>query len=131
MNIVDIINEAFRGFGLVAYIDVPINAVIEDEQGNEIEPKVVGRVYNAYPLIKSEYGGMRINQTMINLFVSNMYNGKPLNRQAQYDILKECEARLYALNMGIQARYMGIDSVTQDARLDLELQTIEYNTLKE
>lgn len=131
MNIINIINEAFQGFGLVSYIDVPINAVIEDEDGNEVEPKVVGRVYNAYPLLKSEHGGIRINQAIINLFVSNVYNGKTLTRQEQYGILKECEARLYALNLGIESRYMGIDSISQDARLDMELQYIEENILKE
>lgn len=131
MNLVNIINDTLKGLGLVDYIDVPVNAVIEDRQGNEIEPYVIGRVYNAYPISKSEAGGIRVNLVIVNLFVSNTCNGNALNRRAQYKILKECEARLYALNLGFESRYTGIDSVTQDARLDMEVRYMENNILKE
>lgn len=129
--LIDKINKALQGLGGVAYIDVPENLYIEDDEGNEIPAIVVGRVYNAYPIDKGEYGGFRINLVIVNLFVSNTYEGNVLNREEQYAVLKDCEARLYALNIGFESRYMGIDSVTQDARLDLEVQYAEHNLLKE
>lgn len=127
MKLIDIINNALQDIGLVGFIDVPVNPVIKDDQGNPIQPKVVGRMYYAYPISKSEAYGARIDLAVLNLFVRNTYNGALLSRHKQFSILYECESRLYALNMGFESRYNGIDSLTQDARLDMEIQILNKN----